>query len=86
MRAVGSELWWVRQYEFPAFTEAEAARRTGLSRTTVHAIERMAGNPALSSVVRLADLTGREVVLRAAGTPRPITIWEATRPPSARKL
>lgn len=86
LRAVGSELWWVRQYEFPALTEAEAARRAGLSRTTVHAIERMAGNPLLSSVVRLADLTGREVVLRAAGTPRPITVWEATRPPSFREL
>ena len=77
LAAVGSELWWARQYEFPALTEAEAARLLGMSRTTVHAIERMAGNPALSSVVRLAGLSYRVVVLRAAGKPRPITIWEA---------
>jgi len=84
--SVGFELWWARHYELPPLTEAEAAHRARLSRTTVHAIERMAGNPALSSVVRLADLTGREVVLRQAGKPRPITPWEATRPPSVRKL
>ena len=86
LRSVGFELWWARQYEFPALTEAEAGRLLGMSRTTVHAIERMAGNPALSSVVRLADLAGREVVLREAGKPRPITPWEATRPPSVRIL
>ena len=87
LRSVGFELWWVRQYEFPEITEAEAARRAGLSRTTVHAIERMAGNPALSSVVRLADLSLRDVFLRAAGEPRPITIWEAHgRRPQAQKF
>jgi transcriptional regulator with XRE-family HTH domain len=87
LRAVGSELCWARLYAFPnEITEAEAARLLGMSRTTVHAIERLSGNPLLSSVVRLADLTRREVVLRPAGAPRPVTPWEATRPPSFRRL
>lgn len=87
LAALGSELWWARQYEVPALTAAEAARQAGLSRTTVHAIERMAGNPALLSVVRLADLNHRDVVLRPAGEPRPVTIWEAHgRRPQARKF
>jgi len=85
--AVGSELRWARQWAFPdhEITEAEAARLLGMSRTTVHAIERLAGNPLLSSVVRLADLTRREVVLRRVGAPRPIAAWEATQPPTFRQ-
>ncbi len=78
LRAVGSELWWARCCGSSGqITQADAARRVGISRTTVHAIEGMVGNPLLSSVVRLADLTGREVVLRPAGVPRPRTEWEA---------
>ena len=78
LRAVGSELWWARCCGSSGeITQAEAARRVGISRTTVHAIEGMVGNPLLSSVVRLADLTGREVVLRPADALRPRTEWEA---------
>lgn len=80
LRAVGSELWWARQWgHYGQTTEAEAARQVGMSRTTVRAIERMTGNPLLSSVTRLAFLTGRQVELRPAGGPRPITEWEAGR-------
>jgi len=78
LTAVGSELWWARwSGSAGEISEAEAARRVGVSRTTVHAIERLAGLPLLSSVIRLADLTDREVVLREAGGPRPLTHWEA---------
>ena len=87
LRAVGSELHWARQWAFPnhEITEAEASRILGMSRTTIHAIERLAGNPLLSSVVRLADLTGREIALREVGATRPITAWEATQPPKLRQ-
>ena len=68
LATVGSELNWARHMAFMnhEITEAEAARLLGMSRTTVHAIEHSTGNPLLSSVVRLADLTGREVVLLPA--------------------
>lgn len=61
---VGAELWWGRMTEFGRPLEAESAcRLLDMSHHTLTDIEFGPGWPSLTSVVRVAGLTGRRVVL-----------------------
>ena len=61
---LGSELWWARYSELAEPLDAEAACRwPGISHHTLSNVETGPKWPDLASVVRVAGLTGRRLVM-----------------------
>jgi transcriptional regulator with XRE-family HTH domain len=63
---LGAELWWARRTELdPPLDAAGTCRLLGISHHTLTAVERGPGDlPDLASVVLVAGMTGRKVVVR----------------------
>jgi transcriptional regulator with XRE-family HTH domain len=73
---LGAELWWARLSELAEPLDgASACRLLGMSHHTLAAVEFGPDWPDLASVVRVAGLTGRRVVLTSMGAGLRLPPW-----------
>ena len=80
---LGAELWWARRQELTVPLDARAAcRRLGVSHHALSAVEHGPSWPDLATVVRVAGLTGRRIVLTSDEDGERVPPWDRDTPVS----
>jgi hypothetical protein len=75
---VGAELWWARQHELdPPLDAAALCSLLGMSAHTLTAVEFGPAWPDLASLIRVAGVTGRRVMVVDRAWPAPPLPWLA---------